>query len=87
MEVLNIGQELILEALQIDSLNTGINTGPNSGGSISSHLHIHIVPRKNNDLNFMNTIIHTPISIRNYNQYDTVREKILKKADKLKNAE
>lgn len=77
IEVLTIGQELIFNALNIKSLNTGINTGSESGASIPSHLHIHIVPRTYNDMNFMNIVVNTPISIRNYNLFDIAREKII----------
>lgn len=40
-------------------VNVGINLGTAAGGSVSEHLHVHVVPRWNGDANFMTTVANT----------------------------
>ena len=42
-----------------DGLNVGINLGRSAGGSVSRHLHVHILPRWRGDVNFMEAIANT----------------------------
>lgn len=39
-----------------DAVNVGFNLGKASGGSVASHLHMHVVPRWAGDANFMTVI-------------------------------
>ena len=42
-----------------DAINVGINMGASAGGSISRHLHVHVVPRWSGDSNFMTAVAST----------------------------
>lgn len=59
-----------------DALNVGINLGSAAGGSISQHLHIHVVPRWNGDSNFMTSVASTR----------TLPEPLPLSAEKIRNA-
>lgn len=43
-------------AYQPGGINVGINMGRAAGGSISEHLHVHVVPRWTGDGNFMTAV-------------------------------
>jgi ATP adenylyltransferase len=43
----------------LDGLNVGINLGKPAGGSVSEHLHVHVVPRWTGDANFISIVGNT----------------------------
>ena len=42
-----------------DGVNVGLNLGRPAGGSVSEHLHVHVVPRWTGDANFMTAVANT----------------------------
>ncbi len=50
-------------AMRPDAFNTGMNLGGPAGGSISDHLHTHVVPRWNGDANFMPVVADTKVIV------------------------
>ena len=71
--------KLAMEAIQAiytpDGFNTGMNHGATAGAGIPDHLHYHIVPRWNGDLNFFPLIAETKLVIEtveeSYKHFET----------------
>lgn len=42
-----------------EGVNVGVNLGRPAGGSVSDHLHVHVVPRWTGDGNFMTAVANT----------------------------
>lgn len=53
MEETRLATKVLTEALSPEGFNVGINLGKVAGAGYAGHLHVHVVPRWNGDLNFM----------------------------------
>lgn len=52
-ELADIAQQLLREAVGAEGFNVGLNLGKCAGAGVADHLHLHIVPRRSGDHNFM----------------------------------
>ncbi|MFW6059786.1 MAG: HIT family protein, partial [Phycisphaeraceae bacterium] len=56
MELAALGQRLLKATMNPQGLNLGMNVGRCAGAGLPGHVHLHIVPRWNGDVNFMDAI-------------------------------
>ena len=52
---------LMLFAIEHQGITTGINQGRAAGAGVPQHLHVHLVPRWNGDINFMTAVGHVRV--------------------------
>ncbi len=52
-DLVALGIRVLTEALHPQGFNVGMNLGRTAGAGIPSHVHMHVVPRWNGDMNFM----------------------------------
>lgn len=56
MELCEIGSRLLRKTMNPQGINIGMNLGRCAGAGLPGHVHMHVVPRWNGDVNFMQTI-------------------------------
>ncbi|WP_420450423.1 HIT family protein [Ilumatobacter sp.] len=67
---------VVRRAYAPDGLNVGVNLGRPAGGSVPTHLHVHVVPRWTGDSNFMSTVANA----------QTLPESLARSAERLRSA-
>ncbi len=55
--------DALTESFDPDGFNAGLNLGDGAGGSVDDHLHTHVVPRWEEDTNFMPVISDTKVIV------------------------
>ena len=56
MELADLGNRLLRDAMHCQGVNLGMNLGRVAGAGVPGHCHMHLVPRWNGDVNFMQTV-------------------------------
>lgn len=56
MELANVGAQLLKLAVNPQGMNIGMNLGRCAGAGVPGHAHLHVVPRWNGDVNFMDVV-------------------------------
>lgn len=67
-KTVRLSVQVITKVYNPQGFNLGLNHGASGGAGIPDHLHYHIVPRWNGDLNFFPLIAETKLVIENLNQ-------------------
>jgi ATP adenylyltransferase len=56
MDLAELGARLLRKTMNPQGMNIGINLGRCAGAGLPGHIHMHVVPRWNGDVNFMQTV-------------------------------
>lgn len=61
MELTRVTERHLRSVYRPDGLNIGMNIGASAGAGIAGHIHMHVLPRWQADVNFMTTIGETRV--------------------------
>jgi len=61
MALARLSEMAIREAVRPEGFNVGLNIGRAAGAGIEEHLHLHLLPRWNGDVNFMPMLADTHV--------------------------
>jgi ATP adenylyltransferase len=64
LEIFSLAQRsvsVLEKIMKADGFNLGINIGKAAGAGIDTHIHLHVVPRWNGDVNFMSVTAETKV--------------------------
>lgn len=64
-QTVKLAMQAVQQIYQPNGFNLGMNHGATAGAGIPDHLHFHIIPRWNGDLNFFPLIAETKLVIEN----------------------
>jgi len=60
-DLCNLSVKAIKECMTPDGFNIGMNLGKTAGAGVADHIHLHIVPRWEGDINFMPVLADTKV--------------------------
>jgi ATP adenylyltransferase len=84
MDMLALGCQALQETLQAQGVNAGFNLGQAAGAGIPGHIHLHIVPRWANDVNFMTSLADVRVIPEHLETtYQKLREKFARLGEKI----
>jgi ATP adenylyltransferase len=64
LEIFSLAQHsvsVLEKIMNADGFNLGVNIGRTAGAGIDTHIHLHVVPRWNGDINFMSVTAETKV--------------------------
>lgn len=73
-DLAGLAQRLLRKAVAADGFNIGLNLGKSAGAGVRDHLHLHVVPRREGDHNFMPVLAGTQVHSEGL---DVVYERLL----------
>lgn len=80
LDLLESTKALLDKTMKADGYNIGINLGKAAGAGFPDHVHIHIVPRWQGDVNFMPVTGHTKVISQSLRAFHAILLKAQKKS-------